>query len=236
MIDASQTLASAVPAYTVTARVLHWLVAALVLLMVPLGIIIANEWGGPLQTPLYNLHKSLGAVLLPLVVVRLIYRLTHPPLPLPADISAIQQFAAHATHWALYALLIVQPVIGWIATSAYPAPLPVFGLFELPRIWPENRALSERLFGVAPLDGNCHRRGRGCAYRRGAPPPFRAQGSRPHAHGHRLIAAHHGSLQPVGRRPHVSRGVPVPEGYVDPLPADRGDRAARRRICRSTPM
>ncbi len=144
MIDAS----AAVPAYTVTARVLHWLTAVLVLIMVPLGIVIANEWGGPLQTPLYNLHKSLGAVVLPLVVVRLIYRLTHPPLPLPADISAIQQLAAHAMHWALYALLIAQPVIGWIATSAYPAPLPVFGLFELPRIWPDDRALSERLFGV----------------------------------------------------------------------------------------
>ena len=144
MIDAS----AAVPAYTVTARVLHWLTAVLVLIMVPLGIVIANEWGGPLQTPLYNLHKSLGAVVLPLVVVRLIYRLTHPPLPLPADISASQQSAAHAVHWSLYALLIAQPVIGWIATSAYPAPLPIFGLFELPRIWPDDRALSERLFGV----------------------------------------------------------------------------------------
>ena len=149
-----------------TARVLHWLVAALVLIMIPLGIIIANEWGGPLQEPLYNLHKSIGAVLLPLVLVRLIYRLTHPPLPLPADIPAIQQLAAHATHWTLYALLIVQPVIGWIATSAYPAPLPIFGLFELPRVWPENRALSERLFGVHRWMGIAIARGCGNAYRR----------------------------------------------------------------------
>ena len=39
---------------------------------------------------------------------------------------AIQQFAAHATHWALYALLIVQPMLGWIATSAYPRAGAVF--------------------------------------------------------------------------------------------------------------
>ena len=148
MTQASQTSASAIPAYTVTARVLHWLMAALVLVMIPLGIVIANEWGGPVQEPLYNLHKSIGAVILPLVALRLIYRLTHPPLPLPADIPPIQQFAAHATHWTLYALLIVQPTIGWIATSAYPAPLPVFGLFELPPIWPEDRPFSERLFAV----------------------------------------------------------------------------------------
>ncbi len=87
-------------------------------------------------------------MLLPLVVVRLIYRLMHPPLPLPADISTLQQFAAHATHWMLYGLLIAQPIIGLIATSAYPAPIPVFGLFELPPVWPENRALSERLFAL----------------------------------------------------------------------------------------
>ncbi len=55
------------PAYTVTARVLHWLVAALVLFQIPAGIIIANEWGGPVQERLYDLHKSVGAVLLPLV-------------------------------------------------------------------------------------------------------------------------------------------------------------------------
>jgi cytochrome b561 len=146
MIDVSR--ASAVPAYTMTARVLHWLIAALVLFMVPLGIIIANEWGGPVQEPLYNLHKSTGAVVLPLIVVRLVYRLTHRPLPLPADIPALQQLAAHATHWTLYGLLIVQPVVGLVATSAYPAPLPMFGLFELPPVWPENRPLSERLFAL----------------------------------------------------------------------------------------
>jgi cytochrome b561 len=134
------------PAYTVTARVLHWLVAALVLFQIPAGIIIANEWGGPLQERLYELHKSVGALLLPLVLVRLIYRLTHPPLPLPADIHPLQQSAAHTTHWALYALLVLQPVVGLIATSAYPAPIPIFGLFDLPPVWPNDRALSERLF------------------------------------------------------------------------------------------
>ena len=102
----------------------------------------------PLQDTIYDLHKSIGAVLLPLVVVRLVWRLTHPPAPLPADIAAVQQAAAHAVHWTLYLLLIAQPLIGWIATSAFPAPVPFFGLFELPRIWGENRVLSDQLFVV----------------------------------------------------------------------------------------
>jgi cytochrome b561 len=133
------------PGYTLTARVLHWSVATLVLLMIPLGIVIANEWGGPAQQFLYNLHKSIGATLLPLVIIRLLYRLNNPPPPLPSDIPAIQQFAAHATHWALYVLILIQPIVGYIMTSAYPAPVPFFGLFNLPAIWPENRALSEQL-------------------------------------------------------------------------------------------
>jgi len=60
------------PAYTVTARALHWLTALLILPMFPLGIIIANELGGPLQDSLYDLHRSVGAVLLLVTVLRLI--------------------------------------------------------------------------------------------------------------------------------------------------------------------
>jgi cytochrome b561 len=142
-----------IPAYTFTARVLHWITAVLILATIPLGIVIANEWGGSAQDSLYDLHRSIGAAIIPLVILRIIYRWTHPPLPLPDDIPSIQQLAAHATHWGLYALLIAQPFTGWIATSAYRAPVTVFGLFELPPIWRESRAFSEQLFSVHSLIG-----------------------------------------------------------------------------------
>ena len=141
------------PAYTITARVLHWVMAILILSMIPLGLIISNDWGGPLQDFLYDLHRSIGALIIPLILLRLIYRWTNPPSPLPDDIPAIQQLAAHATHWCLYALLLVQPIVGWIATSAYRAPIMVFGWFELPPIWPENRVLSEQMFSIHGLIG-----------------------------------------------------------------------------------
>jgi cytochrome b561 len=140
----SDTLA-AEAGYTPIARLLHWTVAVLVLLMIPLGIVIANEWGGPAQEFLYNLHKSIGATLIPIVAIRIIYRLTNPPPPLPNDIPAIQRFAAATTHWMLYTLILIQPLVGYVMTSSYPAPVPFFGLFNLPTIWPEDRALSERL-------------------------------------------------------------------------------------------
>jgi cytochrome b561 len=145
------TDAAAVPAYTVTARIFHWVTASLVLFMLPLGLVIANDWGGPLQDQLYDLHRSIGALIIPIILVRVAYRWGHPPLPLPDDIPAIQQLAASATHWALYALVIVQPFVGWIGTSAYRAPIVVFGLFELPPIWPEDRAFSDRVLFVHGL-------------------------------------------------------------------------------------
>jgi cytochrome b561 len=146
-------MTDAAPAYTVTARILHWITASLVLFTLPLGLVIASDWGGPLQDALYDLHRSIGALIIPIILTRAVYRLGHPPAPLPDDIPAIQQFAANATHWALYALLIVQPFVGWIGTSAYRAPIVVFGLFELPPIWPEDRAFSERVLFVHGLIG-----------------------------------------------------------------------------------
>src|SRR5713101_3432732 len=140
-------------AYSLTARALHWITAALVLTTIPLGVVIVNEWGGPLQDPLYDLHRSIGALLILVMIVRLGYRLTHPPLPLPDDIPPIQQLAAHATHWGLYALLLVQPFVGWVATSAYGAPIMVFGLFQLPPIWPKDQPFSESLFVVHQVIG-----------------------------------------------------------------------------------
>ena len=141
------------PAYTAVARALHWLTAGLILIIIPLGLVIYFDLGGKLADQIYDLHRSIGALVIPIVLVRVAYRLFHTPARLPDDISYLQQFVAHATHWTLYALITVQPFIGWIATSAFRAPIPVFALFDLPPIWPEQRAFSERLFLVHALIG-----------------------------------------------------------------------------------
>jgi cytochrome b561 len=146
-------MTTSAPAYTVTARTLHWTTATLVLINLPLGLVIANQWGGPLQDQLYNLHRSIGALVIPVILTRFLYRLGHSPAPLPPDVPPMQQLAAHATHWLLYALLIAQPFLGWIGTSAFPAPIVVFGLFELPPIWPPDRPFSDRILFVHSLVG-----------------------------------------------------------------------------------
>lgn len=142
----TSTIAFQAPAYTSTARALHWLTALMVLIIIPAGIAMTYLASGPAQDFLFHIHRSTGAILIPVILFRLFYRLTHKPAPLPADIPLPQRLAAEATHWGLYGLLVVQPLLGWIATSAYRAPILVFWTFELPPIWPENRALSEQLF------------------------------------------------------------------------------------------
>lgn len=139
--------------YSLTARTLHWITATLVLINLPLGVVIANKLGGPLQDWLYNLHRSIGATVIPVILVRFLYRLTHRAPPLPADMPPIQQLAAHGNHWLLYGLLIVQPFLGWIGTSAFPAPIVVFGLFQLPPLWWEDRPFSDLILTVHAVTG-----------------------------------------------------------------------------------
>ena len=139
--------------YTLTARVLHWLTAVIVIGLIPAGIYMVDAPAGPTQDLVFNLHRSFGFLLLLIVIVRLFYRLGHRPPPLPAEMPAFQRDIAHTVHWTLYALLIAQPIIGWIGTSAYRAPITVFWLFELPPIWPVDRAFSESLFVVHRLLG-----------------------------------------------------------------------------------
>ena len=139
--------------YTPTARAFHWVTAILVLAMVPAGIMMVNIGPGKLQNTLFDFHRSTGVVLFVITAARLAWRLTHPPAPLSSSIPMWQRTAARATHVLLYAVLLGSPVLGWVATSAYPAPIPVYGLFTLPPIIGPNRELSTALFNVHQVIG-----------------------------------------------------------------------------------
>lgn len=134
--------------YTAPAKVFHWLTAIAVLLAVPMGIAMIRIDGGPLQNQLFDLHRSFGATILALTGVRLLWRLFHPPPPPVAGPPAWQRIAARVTHYALYILLFAVPLVGWIGTSAFGAPIVVFGLFELPALVPKDRSLADLLLPI----------------------------------------------------------------------------------------
>lgn len=134
--------------YRHPARLLHWLIALIVIGMIPVGIIMGNLDGGPLQDRLYDLHRSFGFVVLLLAIARLAYRLGHAPPPLPATVPPLLRAAAMTVHAALYVLLFVTPIIGWLATNAYGAPITVFGLFQLPVLLAKNEPTALFLFSI----------------------------------------------------------------------------------------
>lgn len=139
--------------YSLVARGIHWLTVLLVFAMVPAGLTMIRIGSGPLQNQLFDFHRSVGVVLMALTLVRLIYRLTHPAAPLPTSVPLWQQMTAKATHVFLYGFLLVNPVIGWVATSAYGAPIRVFNLFTMPAIVAKDRALADQLFSVHAILG-----------------------------------------------------------------------------------
>jgi len=129
-------------AYSTAARHFHWWTVALLAIQVPLGLYMAyrgtvlNIWD-ELTNTLYSSHKTLGLVVLALVLARLAYRLVHGA---PADEPTItwwQKAASHATHWSLYLLLILVPLVGWLGISFYGA-RQVFGIATIPALAAEN--------------------------------------------------------------------------------------------------
>lgn len=134
--------------YTTTAKILHWVVAVLVVGSITVGISLGYMADGPQKDQLYDVHKSTGVLILGLMLLRIVWRLTHRPPSLPSSLPKWQVGASHAVHWTLYAILLIQPILGWVGSNAYGAPVPFFGMFELPRIASENKPFAEQVLAV----------------------------------------------------------------------------------------
>ena len=123
--------------YTRPAIILHWLIALLMAVNIALILLIERfpeDW----IRPVIDTHKSLGITVLGLVLLRILWRLGHTPPAMPSSFGRLERFGAHAAHLALYALMILLPLSGWMHDSAWKNaathPMQLFGLFEWPRI------------------------------------------------------------------------------------------------------
>jgi len=124
-------------------QLLHWTVVLLVVALAVLGLFMVDLPNTPQKIRLYALHKSLGLTVLALMAIRLAWRV-HAGTPQPvAGTPRWQERAARLTHGALYVLLLVQPLTGWLFNSAAGFPLQLFGLVNLPRIAAKDPALRE---------------------------------------------------------------------------------------------
>jgi cytochrome b561 len=148
------------PTYTPTARALHWLIAFLVFIQLPLGVYMSyrgnemetvNEKGetvkgvfDALTGALYSSHKLIGLTIFLLIVLRLLYRLSHGAPRSDPSVPPALTGASHFVHWMLYVLLIAVPIAGYLAIS-YGRYLEVFGI-PLPAITEKNEDVSKEIF------------------------------------------------------------------------------------------
>ncbi len=136
-----------VSSYTLVAMAFHWLLALALLGLFGMGLYMTDLPISPLRLKLYNWHKWAGVTFLTLSCLRLLWRLSHPAPALPAAIEARmpawQAMAHSATHYGLYALFFIVPLVGWAYSSAAGFPIVVFGVLPLPDFVPADKALAE---------------------------------------------------------------------------------------------
>lgn len=130
--------------YGWVAQFLHWAVLALLAVQVVLGKVAHELPVGFERLVMMSRHKSLGITILAIAVLRLLWRwFDHPPPPPP--MPRWQHVAASLNHWALYALLFVLPLTGWLTSSAANRPVSVWGLVQLPDFVAPDAGLKEVL-------------------------------------------------------------------------------------------
>jgi cytochrome b561 len=140
--------------YSRVAIWLHWTIAALMLALFASGplmqALVADRSTLVLGGIAYALHKSLGLTVLALSLVRLGWRLAHPPPPLPAAMPRWQALAARATHAAFYVVMIGSPLAGWalVSWSEVQVATEWFGLFAVPHLPPAPRLAGEAAAGL----------------------------------------------------------------------------------------
>jgi cytochrome b561 len=124
--------------YTRVAIVLHWVIAALIVAVLAIGLVMSEEGLVPdtLRFSLYQWHKSIGITILLLSLARLWWRLTHKAPPMPEAAKPWERLVAKVTHGLFYVLMIGLPLGGWVIVSASTLGIPtvLYGLVPWPHL------------------------------------------------------------------------------------------------------
>ncbi len=119
--------------YGWVAIALHWLVFALVAAQMLIGWFMPDIRRNTPQEGLVDWHLSVGAALMLVVIIRLVWRVMHPT-PLTTTMARWERVLAKLTHELLYLLLLVIPLLGWAAAGFFGFKIKLFGFIPLPAI------------------------------------------------------------------------------------------------------
>jgi cytochrome b561 len=132
--------------YGATAKIMHWLIVAMLLIQFPIGWLMPDIHGSMQPGSAMVLHVSFGMTILALIVLRLIWRVTHPVAP-EQSLPAWQRLTSEAVHWLLYVLVLASTLSGWLFASLRGWILTYFFAVPLPMLAAANPA------GVHAIDG-----------------------------------------------------------------------------------
>lgn len=118
--------------YSALQRALHWTMAALILTLIPAGIIMTDMADGALKNATYELHKSFGIIVFVLAVIRVAARIGLGVPPAEASLTDFQRRASTLVHRLLYVLIVIVPLAGYVGTSMCCAPVNLFWTVPVP--------------------------------------------------------------------------------------------------------
>jgi cytochrome b561 len=125
--------------FALLSRILHWLMAAMLLAMLFIGVMMVASLGN--YHRLVAIHRPLGIIILILAIIRLVNRMFTTLPPFPPTMSQRERFLASASERLLYTLMFALPLVGWGMLSAGHYPIVMFGPVHLPPILPANPTL-----------------------------------------------------------------------------------------------
>jgi cytochrome b561 len=122
--------------FPVLSRVLHWIMAAMILAMLGIGMSMVVSLGN--YHVLVSIHRPLGIAILVLAIVRFVNRRLSSLPPFPSTMSRQERLAATASEYLMYGLMFLLPLVGWGMLSAARYPIVLYGSWHLPYILPHS--------------------------------------------------------------------------------------------------
>jgi cytochrome b561 len=133
--------------YGATAKLLHWIIAALIAVQLPLGWLMPDTHRGETPGTAMTLHVSIGVTILALIALRFLWRLTHPVAP-ETNLPAWQRVGSELVHRLLYVVVLLTTLSGWFLESARGWTIFLYGLVPLPRLVEQGSPLGRSLGGL----------------------------------------------------------------------------------------
>lgn len=134
--------------YGIVSKTFHWLLFLMLTAAVIAGNILESMPKGQEKLEFAGTHKSIGLLILMLVLLRLLWRLINVTPQPEEGMTSLQASLAHAMHWSLYALMLAQSVVGILMSQAAGFPVSFFGLFELPALIDKSKPVAEFFHGA----------------------------------------------------------------------------------------